>query len=102
MTDSEIDECLTEIKAILEDVSVLKSHGISYEQVCSVPQFSNMILLFNYWGLYESDPELIKLALYYATNDNWDYINEKISDIWLKKANLEIEQIIKEIENSSD
>lgn len=102
MTNKEIDELLPEMKLILNDPSALESHGIKYAELCSIPQCASMILLFYYWGLYEPDIKLLKTAFNHASNENFEYINKKISKMWLTKANREIRNVIKEIENSTD
>lgn len=99
MDKKEIKECLGEVEEILKDPTLIAKNGFTLEQFLAVNEFKIMVLCFYRWRLYPVNKILLELSLDAKDCEEYDYIYDLVADIWLKRAESEIEQVIKEVES---
>lgn len=88
------------MRLILEHPEVLQQSGFTLEQVMHVNLYKQIAMCFYYWNLIPKNKTVLKCLENVEKDDDFEYINQKISDMWEKKAKKEIAEVIKEMEKT--
>lgn len=103
MTDQELKECVNEIIKVIDDYELLTQEGYTYKDMLDVNAFQEIVLLLEYWKIREIPTEWLEYCIKDVSEDEYySSINTIISDMWLEKANKEIEENCAEIEKATD
>lgn len=100
MNRRELTQTIKEIRLILEHPEVLQQSGFTLEQVMHVNLYKQIAMCFYYWNLIPKNKTVLKCLKNVEKDDDFEYINQKISDMWEKKAKKEIAEVIKEMEKT--
>lgn len=102
MKSEEIAGCVNEILLILADETVLTNYGYTYKDMLSVNELKEIVLCLEYWKICKIPEEWLEFCMDADEDESYTAILDHISNMWLEKANKEIEEICAEIEKATD
>ena len=100
MNKRELTQTIKEMKLILENPEVLRQSGFTLKQVMYVNLHKQIAMCFYYWNLIPKNETVLESLENVQYDENFEYINKRISDRWEKKAKKEIAEVIKEMEKT--
>lgn len=100
MNKRELTQTIKEMKLILENPEVLRQSGFTIKQVMCVNLHKQIAMCFYYWNLIPKNETVLESLENVQYDENFEYINKKISEMWEKKAKKEIAEVIKEMEKT--
>ena len=89
MNKRELTQTIKEMKLILENPEVLQQSGFTLKQVMYVNLHKQIAMCFYYWNLIPKNETVLKSLENVQYDENFEYINKKISEMWEKKAKKE-------------
>lgn len=102
MKSEEILESIREMRIIIKDDTMLREQGYTYKDMLKVNVFKEITLCLAYWHIDEIPNTWLECCMDATEDEYYTTITELVSNLWLEKANKEIEEICAEIEKATD
>lgn len=102
MKKRELKQSITEMIALFNSKdpdAIMNNLHMTWSQLFSVNVNKQVLSCLFYWNIIKKRDDLLELIVDVKEDENFDYIYDKVADIWEKRARKEIDEVIKEIES---